>query len=120
MKKQGPGPDSSPLPVPLVSLRFMKRTRRIAALLLAMSAIVVLSSGLALAQEDAENTESEVVDVGPPAVEIPDEPAADTIPDWTYRYMVPTTLVLAAVVILLTSIRYFTNVVRRRYRTVSE
>jgi hypothetical protein len=98
----------------------MKRTGRIAALLLATSAMVVLASGVALAQEDAENTESEVVEVGPPAVEVPDEPAEDALPDWTYRYMVPTTLALAAVVILLTSIRYFTNVVRRRYRTVSE
>lgn len=98
----------------------MKRAGRIAALLLAFMAIFVLAVGPALAQEDVENTDAEVIDAGPPAVEIPDEDATDAIPDWTYRYMIPTTLVLAAVVILLTSIRYFTNVVRRRYRTVQE
>jgi hypothetical protein len=55
-----------------------------------------------------------------PAVPInpPDTPEA--VPDWTYRYLVPTGLVLAALVILMTSIRYFTNVVRKRYRTVEE
>jgi hypothetical protein len=98
----------------------MKRPGRIAALLLAFSALVILTALPALGQEDVENTDAEVVETGPPAVEIPDEAAAETIPDWTYRYMIPTTLVLAAVVILLTSIRYFTNVVRRRYRTVQE
>jgi hypothetical protein len=98
----------------------MKRVGRVAATLLVFAAVLVLAAVPALAQEDAENTETEVVETGPPAVEIPDEAAAETIPDWTYRYMIPTTLVLAAVVILLTSIRYFTNVVRRRYRTVQE
>jgi hypothetical protein len=34
--------------------------------------------------------------------------------------MIPTALVLAALVVLLTSIRYFTNVVRKRYRIVEE
>jgi hypothetical protein len=34
--------------------------------------------------------------------------------------MIPTTLALAAVIILLTSIRYFTDVVRKRYRIVEE
>ena len=40
--------------------------------------------------------------------------------DWTYRYLVPTGLALAVLVAVLTSIRYFTNVVRKRYRIVEE
>ena len=55
-----------------------------------------------------------------PAVPIPDEGAAETVPDWTYRYVVPTGLALVVVVVLITSIRYFTNVVRKRYRIVEE
>lgn len=53
-----------------------------------------------------------------PAVEMADQEAIEGQPDWTYRYLVPTGLLLAAVIALVTSIRYFTNVVRKRYRIV--
>ncbi|CAN5234020.1 hypothetical protein BH18ACT5_BH18ACT5_08060 [soil metagenome] len=39
-------------------------------------------------------------------------------PDWTYRFFIPTLLVIAAVVVIFTVVRYFTNVVRKRYRVV--
>lgn len=55
-----------------------------------------------------------------PAVQIEPEAEADVLADWTYRYIIPTGLALASVVILMTSIRYFTNVVRKRYRIVEE
>jgi len=61
-----------------------------------------IDSGLAPAVDAA-------VDAGPP-VEV----------DWTYRYMVPTGLALAAIVVLIVSIKYFTDVVRKRYRIVEE
>lgn len=96
----------------------MRRVGRATVILLAIGVLFAAFAVPALAQEDAENTDAVVT--GPPAVEIPEEAATESIPDWTYRYMIPTTLVLAAVVILLTSIRYFTNVVRKRYRTVEE
>lgn len=53
-----------------------------------------------------------------PAVEVGVEETAAPEADWTYRYMVPTALALAAVIILLTAIKYFTDVVRKRYRIV--
>jgi hypothetical protein len=34
--------------------------------------------------------------------------------------MIPTALVLAGVIVLITAIRYFTDVVRKRYRIVEE
>jgi hypothetical protein len=46
--------------------------------------------------------------------------ATDPLPDWTYRYMIPTGIVLAVLVIVMTTIQYFTRVVRRRYRIVKE
>lgn len=55
-----------------------------------------------------------------PAVPIPDEGATEAVPDWTYRYLIPTGLALTVVVVLITSIQYFTNVVRKRYRIVEE
>ncbi len=101
----------------------MKRTGRITSVLLAIGVLFVILAVPAFAQEEDESTEPAPIseDSGlEPAVPLPDDTASEIIPDWTYRYMVPITLALAAVVILATSIRYFTNVVRKRYRTVEE
>ena len=46
--------------------------------------------------------------------------STEPLPDWTYRYMIPTGIVLAVVVIVMTTIQYFTRVVRKRYRVVKE
>ena len=101
----------------------MKRTGRISAVLVAIAALFVLMAGPAFAQDEEETTEPTTISESSglvPAVPIPDDTPLEAVPDWTYRYMIPTTLALAAVIILLTSIRYFTNVVRKRYRTVEE
>lgn len=55
-----------------------------------------------------------------PAIPVDTTPEAASALDWTYRYLIPTALVLGVLVIVLTSIRYFTNVVRKRYRIVEE
>ncbi len=55
-----------------------------------------------------------------PAVPIDTEEAAEAQADWTYRYIIPTGLALAAIIILFTAIKYFTDVVRKRYRIVEE
>ena len=43
---------------------------------------------------------------------VPDEPA------WTYRYLIPTSLALATIVILGNMIQYFRQVVKKRYKVV--
>ena len=53
-----------------------------------------------------------------PAVEINEAEGVPAQEDWTYRYMVPTALALAVVIVLVTAIKYFTDVVRKRYRIV--
>ena len=55
-----------------------------------------------------------------PAVQATTPEATEPLPDWTYRYMIPTGIVLAVLVIVMTTIQYFTRVVRRRYRIVKE
>ncbi len=75
----------------------------------------------ALAQEGTTTTTSTAPAANlTPAVPI--EPPADApaVVDWTYRFLIPTGLALAGLVILITSIRYFTNVVRKRYRIIEE
>jgi hypothetical protein len=53
-----------------------------------------------------------------PAVPVDTTPAPETNPDWTYRFFIPTLLVLAVLVVIVTVIQYFTRVVRNRYRIV--
>ena len=101
----------------------MKRSDRISAVLVAIAALFVLIAGPAFAQDEEETTEPTIISESSglePAVPIPDEKPPEAVPDWTYRYMIPTTLARVAVDILLTSIRYFTDVVRKRYRIVEE
>jgi uncharacterized BrkB/YihY/UPF0761 family membrane protein len=83
----------------------MKRAR-VASLLLTITIFSLLIAAPALGQGPA----------------VPVEPPADTSTalDWTYRYLIPTGLLIAVVVVVMTTIRYFTNVVRKRYRIVEE
>jgi len=112
---------------PVVS-RAMKQRGRIAAVLVATGTIFLLAALPVFAQDEEEgatpapiNEETEEGASGlEPAIPIPQEAEAEVIADWTYRYLVPTGLVIALVVILATSIQYFTNVVRKRYRIVEE
>lgn len=67
--------------------------------------------------EDAPVPISEEMEPAVP-ITIPDQ--SETQLDWTYRFMIPIGLVLAVVVIAVTSVQYFTSVVRKRYRIVEE
>ncbi|HEY3428243.1 MAG TPA: hypothetical protein VGK83_06195 [Acidimicrobiia bacterium] len=53
-----------------------------------------------------------------PAVSVEVTEAPEAQPDWTYRFFIPTLLVLAALVVIGTVIQYFTRVVRNRYRVI--
>lgn len=102
--------------------------------LIAISAVVVVFGLPAIGAEEDEGGEGDpgltsttVAEETPtepsglvPAVEVVDEENIEAQSDWTYRYLVPTGLALAVIVVLFTSIRYFTNVVRERYRIVEE
>ena len=100
-------------------------TSRIALLLVALALFSLPLSALAAEDEGDEGAATETtvapVDSGlSPAVVIEDAEEAAALQDWTYRYMVPAGLVIAAVIVLVISIKYFTDVVRRRYRIAEE
>jgi hypothetical protein len=108
----------------------MKRPGRRNRAALATLTLAILSLSLSLpawAQEEGQGTDT-TVPAGDgttlvtthiePAVPVQPPVESPTTPDWTYRYMIPTALLIAVVVVLMTSIRYFTNVVRKRYRIV--
>ena len=49
---------------------------------------------------------------------IPDTAPEEQNVDWTYRYLIPTLLALAAIVVIVTTVQYFLRVVRNRYKVV--
>lgn len=53
-----------------------------------------------------------------PAVTVEVTQPVEAQPDWTYRFFIPTLLVLAALVVVMTVVQYFVRVVRNRYRVV--
>ena len=86
----------------------------------------LLSQGLAFAEVQnlneypvfSEDNEGLPEGVPEPAViiteneEIPEEPA------WTYRYLIPTSIAIATIVVLGNIVQYFRKVVKKRYKVV--
>ncbi len=52
-----------------------------------------------------------------PAVVVPPPASGQTQQQWTYKYLVPLGLLLAAIVVFVTVVQYFAKVVRTRYTT---
>lgn len=105
----------------------MSRMGRNSVLVLMIGVLIAGLSVTAVAAEEggeedgAADSTTTTIDSGlSPAVSVDGDEPATAQPDWTYRYMVPTGLALAAIIVLFTAIKYFTDVVRKRYRTVDE
>lgn len=98
--------------------------RRLLAVALVTFVVALLSLPLGATTTTEAGTETGTTEATTPAVTI--EPAVpvdttptpETNPDWTYRFFIPTLLVLAVLVVIVTVIQYFTRVVRNRYRIV--
>lgn len=107
----------------------MRVTGRLIALSL-LSLLLVAAALPALAVDEPETTTTESTtettvaeeesteNVAPPAVTSPPPSTDEPTPDWTYRYLIPTLLALAALVVIATTIQYFLQVVRKRYKVV--
>lgn len=101
----------------------MSRMRRNSLMVLLAGILIAGFSLVAVAAEEggAADTTTTTIDSGlEPAVSMEGEPPVEPQPEWTYRYLVPTGLALAAIIVLFTAIKYFTDVVRKRYRIVEE
>lgn len=102
----------------------MPRVRRLPAFALILSLLLALSLPVLAQEAPADTTTAPTpttVASGPapqPAVPAA-QPAAEAGPDdWTYRYLIPTLLVLAALIVIVTTVQYFMQVVRKRYKVV--
>lgn len=75
-------------------------------------------AGGATATTTAEGETGTTLEPIVPAVTVEVTQPVEAQADWTYRYFIPTLLVLAALVVIMTVVQYFTRVVRNRYRVV--
>ena len=86
-------------------------------LVLAVGALVGTSSLPAVAQED-DPASTPAVEAPVPAISVPDEEAGDPEPEWSYRFLVPATLVVGTLAVVGAIIMYFVRVTRNRYRVI--
>ena len=59
-------------------------------------------------------------DVPVPAIVIEDAPEQVEDIDWTYRFLIPTTVAIATLVILGNVVQYFRQVTRKRYKVIEK
>ncbi|HJR93072.1 MAG TPA: hypothetical protein VJ938_11575 [Acidimicrobiia bacterium] len=99
--------------------------RRLVAICLLVIASLASSLAASATEETTDTTTATETTVAEgqgsgvaPAVTVPVE-EEDTGPDdWTYRYLIPTLIALAVIVVIATTIQYFLQVVRKRYKVV--
>lgn len=62
--------------------------------------------------------ETPAADVPVPAVPVPDDPPAEPEPEWSYRFLVPATLLLGTAAVVGAIVMYFVRVTKNRYRVI--
>lgn len=73
----------------------------------------------ASAQEgEADPAETAEAVVPEPAVPAPEAPAGPPEPEWSYRFLVPASLVLGTAAVVGAVIMYFVRVTKNRYRVI--
>ena len=81
-----------------------------------------LAAGTALGQEAEEGggaaAETTVLSVPEPAIPVPDDAPSQPDPEWSYRFLVPATVVLGTAAVVGAIIMYFVRVTRNRYRVI--
>ncbi len=81
-----------------------------------------LVAGAALGQEAEEGggaaAETTVPSVPEPAIPVPDDAPSQPDPEWSYRFLVPATVVLGTAAVVGAIIMYFVRVTRNRYRVI--
>ena len=86
----------------------------------------LLAQGLALAEVQnlneypvfSEDNEGVPEGVPEPAVIITENEGIPEEPAWTYRYLIPTSIAIATIVVLGNIVQYFRKVVKKRYKVV--
>ena len=95
--------------------------RRLLTGLMMLTLALAAGAGTALAQEGGEGDgeAAEGAAVAPePAIAVPDDAPQEPDPEWSYRFLVPTALILGTVAVVGAVVMYFVRVTRNRYRVI--
>ncbi|MCY4620806.1 MAG: hypothetical protein OXD34_03055 [bacterium] len=65
-----------------------------------------------------QESQAQAADAPVPAVPVPDDPPAQPEPEWSYRFLVPATLLLGTAAVVGAIIMYFVRVTKNRYRVL--
>lgn len=77
------------------------------------------AAGTGWAQEAGDGGGAEAPAQAPePAIAVPDDAPQEPDPEWSYRFLVPTALLLGTVAVVGAIIMYFVRVTRNRYRVI--
>ena len=102
--------------------RNVRRARRLlVGLMMGLLMSAAWAAGTALAQEagGGEGGATEAPAQAPePAIAVPEDAPQEPDPEWSYRFLVPTALVLGTVAVVGAIIMYFVRVTRNRYRVI--
>ena len=71
-----------------------------------------------LAADAGDEPETPAADAPVPAIPVPDDPPAEAEPEWSYRFLVPATLLLGTAAVVGAIIMYFVRVTKNRYRVI--
>jgi hypothetical protein len=71
-----------------------------------------------LAADEGDEPATPAVDAPVPAIPVPDDPPAEAEPEWSYRFLVPATLLLGTAAVVGAIIMYFVRVTKNRYRVI--
>ena len=97
----------------------MKRFALVLGLFMIMTpATIVLADEHVEEDETQQGTTNEILPVPAIVIEEPPEQVEDVA--WTYRFLIPTTVAIATLVILGNVIQYFRQVTRKRYKVIEK
>ena len=68
--------------------------------------------------QESDPAEVPTAEVPVPAVPVPDDAPSQPDPEWSYRFLVPATLLLGTVAVVGAIIMYFVRVTKNRYRVI--
>ena len=87
-----------------------------------LSSLLVLSiSGSAFSfTHDYSNISDEHEQVPIPAIVIEEEVEVQEDPQWTYKFLIPTSVAIATLVIIGNIVQYFRQVTKKRYKVIKK
>lgn len=87
-----------------------------------LAALLCVSVGVLVvapaAAQEGDPAEAPAPEVPEPAIPVPDEDPAEPEPEWSYRFLVPATMLLGTVAVVGAIIMYFVRVTKNRYRVI--